>query len=181
MKSSHPLYEAILADYTKILGPKMAADCMENIFDAFELPNGWIVPHFKMDIQKYLLFGYSCIGFGDKYDSATAKCKEARRNPQPFIDENMERAEDNFYRKAGNPNLNVAILWSTNKGIADRICHVMCAQRKDCTTYVLNQEDLQKNYEMGTRQLQNFRKRLDTYLKRYGLSKLDIRTYCMDD
>ena len=181
MKPSHPLYEAILADYTKILGPRMAADCMEDIFDAFELPNGWIVPHFKMNIQKYLLFGYSCIGFGDNYDSATAKCEEARKNPQPFIDENMEHAEANFYNKAGNPNLNVAILRSTGKAIADRVCCIACVQRTGCTTYVLNQEDRQKNYEMGIRQLQNFRKRLGTYLKRYGLSKLEIRTYCMDD
>ena len=53
-------------------------------------------------------------------------------------------------------------------------------RNKDAIIKEANKEDLFLIIEVYKQQIENFKKRLNTYLKRYGLSKLTTWTYLID-
>ena len=152
----------------------------------------------KPSIQTRFCFGYGQNGIeadGD-YDRAREQEKNMETNQQAFINANLEDLNksikdlqdfiDNFF-----DNKNTCFSARYNKIF---ICknsynHLACLawswdydniRNKDAIIKEATKEDLLLIIEVYKQQIENLKKRLNTYLKRYGLSKLTTWTYLVD-
>ena len=152
----------------------------------------------KPSIQTRFCFGYGLNGIeadGD-YDRAREREKNIETNKQAFINANLEDLNksikdlqdfiDNFF-----DNKNTCFSSRYNKifickNSYDHLAHLTWSwdydniRNKDAIIKEANKEDLLLIIEVYKQQIENFKKRLNTYLKRYGLSKLTTWTYLID-
>lgn len=152
----------------------------------------------KPTIQTRFCFGYGCNGIeldGD-YEAAREQEKQINNDKQKFINENLKELNknikdlqkfiDNFFDNKNscfscrynkifickNSYGHLAYLaWSFN---FDNI------RDKEAIIKEATKEDLLLIIEVYKQQVENFKKRLNTYLKKYGLSKLHTWTYLSD-
>ena len=152
----------------------------------------------KPSIQTRFCFGYGQNGISteEDYEGARSQERNMETNKQAFIDANLEdlnksiekietfinqwidKKETCFssrYNKifiCKNSYNHLAYLaWSWDY---DNI------RNKDAIIKEATKEDLLLIIEVYKQQIENFKKRLNTYLKRYGLSKLNTWTYLVD-
>ena len=152
----------------------------------------------KPDIKTRFCFGYGLNGVStqEDYEGARKQEKNMETNQQAFIDANLEDLNksikdlqefiDNFFDNKNtcfnsrynkifickhNYNHLAFLAWSWDY---DNIGN------KDMLIREATKEDLLLIIEVYKQQIENFKKRLNTYLKRYGLSKLTTWTYLVD-
>ena len=152
----------------------------------------------KPSIQTRFCFGYGQNGISTDGDFNRA-CEEERNmetNQQAFIDANLEDLNKSVkkiktYIKQWIDKEEKCFSSRYNKIF---ICknsynHLACLtwswdydniRNKDMIIREATKEDLLLIIEVYKQQIENFKKRLNTYLKRYGLSKLTTWTYLVD-
>lgn len=162
-----------------------------------ELSNGTIIDIDKPSIETNFCFGYGMYARStdEEIASADACAENAKTNTDYFIEENMKQITDNiailketltgktevytFVRYDGAPDTSSLMGWKVCK-IWDNPENEPWQWSNLRTVRKLGNDDIQRiivGYEeVGKR----FRKRLQTYLKRYGLSKLNVWTYLRD-
>lgn len=162
-----------------------------------ELSNGTIIDIDKPSIETNFCFGYGMYARStdEEIASADACAEHAKTNADYFIEENMKQITDNiavleealagekevytFVRYIGAPDTSNLMGWKVCK-IWDNPENEPWKWSQLRTVRKLGNDDIQciiDGYEeVGKR----FRKRLQTYLKRYGLSKLNVWTYLRD-
>lgn len=162
-----------------------------------ELSNGTIIDIDKPSIEKNFCFGYGMYARStdEEIASADACAENAKTNTDYFIEENMKQITDNiailkealtgktevytFVRYCGAPDTSTLMGWMVCK-IWDNPENEPWKWSQFRTVRKLGEDDIRciiDGYEeVGKR----FRKRLQTYLKRYGLSKLNVWTYLRD-
>lgn len=162
-----------------------------------ELSNGTIIDIDKPSIETNFCFGYGMYArsIDEEIASADACAENAKTNADYFIEENMKQLTDNiavleealagekevytFVRYSGAPDTSSLMGWKVCK-IWDNPENEPWQWSNLRTVRKLGNDDIQRiivGYEeVGKR----FRKRLQTYLKRYGLSKLNVWTYLRD-
>ena len=152
----------------------------------------------KPSIQTRFCFGYGQNGIeadGD-YDRAREREKNMETNQQTFINANLEDLNksikdlqefiDNFF-----DNKNTCFSARYNKifickNSYDHLAYLAWSwdydniRNKDAIIKEATKEDLLLIIEVYKQQIENFKKRLNTYLKRFGLSKLTTWTYLVD-
>lgn len=161
------------------------------------LSNGTIIDIDKPSIETNFCFGYGMYARStdEEIASADACAENAKTNADYFIEENMKQITDNiailketltgktevytFVRYDGAPDTSSLMGWKVCK-IWDNPENEPWQWSNLRTVRKLGNDDIQRiivGYEeVGKR----FRKRLQTYLKRYGLSKLNVWTYLRD-
>ena len=152
----------------------------------------------KPDIKTSFCFGYGQNGIStqEDYEGAREQEKNMETKKQAFINANLEGLnksiedietfisqwkdkEEKFFSARYNKificknsyNHLAYLAWSWNY---ENI------RNKDMIIREATKEDLLLIIEVYKQQIQNFKKRLNTYLKRYGLSKLTTWTYLVD-
>ena len=146
----------------------------------------------KPSIQTRFCFGYGQNGISteDDYERARSQEHKMDTNQEAFINANLEglnasikdietfmkeKCFANRYNKIfickNNCNHLAYLAWSWDY---DNI------RNKDAIIKEATKEDLLLIIEVYKQQIENFKKRLNTYLKRYGLSKLTTWTYLVD-
>ena len=152
----------------------------------------------KPSIQTRFCFGYGQNGIeadGD-YDRAREQEKNMETNQQAFINANLEglnkSIEDietfisqwiNKKEKCFSSRYNKIFIC---KNSYNHLAYLAWSwdydniRNKDAIIKEANKEDLLLIIEVYKQQIENFKKRLNTYLKRYGLSKLTTWTYLVD-
>lgn len=162
-----------------------------------ELSNGTIIDIDKPSIEKNFCFGYGMYARStdEEVASADVLAENAKTNTEYFIQENMKQITNNivilkealvgntevytFVRYYGAPDTSKLMGWKCCK-IWDNPDNEPLKWSNLRTIRKLGNDDIQRiivGYEeVGKR----FRKRLQTYLKRYGLSKLNVWTYLRD-
>lgn len=152
----------------------------------------------KPDIKTRFCFGYGLNGVSSQedYEGAREREKNMETNKQAFIDANLEDLNksikdlqdfiDNFF-----DNKNTCFSSRYNKIFICKNSYEHKAylawswdykniRDKDMIIREATKEDLLLIIEVYKQQIENFKKRLNTYLKRYGLSKLRTWTYLVD-
>lgn len=162
-----------------------------------ELSNGTIIDIDKPSIEKNFCFGYGMYARStdEEVASADVLAEHAKTNTEYFIQENMKQITDNivilkealventevytFVRYYGAPDTSKLMGWKCCK-IWDNPDNEPLKWSNLRTIRKLGKDDIQciiDGYEeVGKR----FQKRLQAYLKRYGLSKLNVWTYLRD-
>lgn len=152
----------------------------------------------KPSIKTRFCFGYGLNGVSSQedYEGAREQEKNMETNQQAFINANLEELNesikdlqdfiDNFF-----DHKNTCFSSRYNKIFICKNSYNHLAylawswdydniRNKDAIIKEANKEDLLLIIEVYKQQIENFKKRLNTYLKRYGLSKLTTWTYLVD-
>lgn len=159
-----------------------------------ELSNGYLIPIEKTSIKKDFCFGYSLSRYDtEEYDNANEQARHAAESVEYFIQENLRPVDEyiknfeelesvrrfvpvvrtNYYRAPGNSVIK-CIDWVKDWEYAE----YTEAQKKQ--KELLNDTDKQIIIEALKAEREDFKKRLETYLKKYGLSKVNTWSYWRD-
>ena len=140
----------------------------------------------KPSIQKDFCFGYGYCGISDQEDMDNAyNCADyASTHEDYFLKENLKDYEQTiqWIEKAKN-NEEIVVLHIFSDKIAtieylSAVEYSYVANNPECKR--LGKEDLDILLKAIQQDKAKFEKRLQTYLKRYGLSKLNVWTYLSD-
>lgn len=150
-------------------------------FDVIRLSDGSLVVEHNDSIQTKFCFGWSNL-WPQKGSVADAR-KEAhdcRHNPEHFLRENIMESESRMlnYRNNG---IQLIHYWGIEELDVKLAYPIIDGEVGEGAEEVTDPSDLEKIRRLIEAQHENFKKRLNSYLKRYGLSKLDVWTFCMDD
>lgn len=162
-----------------------------------ELENGDIYAYEKPRIETSFCFGYGMYGVTSEedMDGASRMAEHARTDKDYFIEENLKDIEDHINRLvkaydgeleaykyanySGQPHgtklktYSVASTWENPENDPGRWSRLTDVER-------LSQEEIKILIQGWYKVAEMFTKRLNTYLKRYGLSKLNTWTYLRD-
>lgn len=158
----------------------MIAYACHNISDCYETEKGYLIEFEKSSIKKDFCFGYD--DFYSNQEDADEMAGHARTNERYFIEKNLEEIESLiknlesgkvYVRKGYDEAVNLrGLVFEKYYRRAEEF------ERKDCEE--LTETDVKGLIEMAKNERRKFEKRLGTYLKRYGLSKLNVWTYYRD-
>ena len=143
----------------------------------------------KQDIEKSFCFGWSCQG-GMTYEEATDMCHNF--SEADFKAENLRRFDREYIHtlEAIEEEEQITLGQRYTRGTSEEFgAEIMFIKKRgtydDNGGITLSTEEsarLREAYKQKVQGLRNeFEKRLDAYLKKYGLSKIRRWTYCADD
>lgn len=162
-----------------------------------ELSNGTIIDIDKPSIEKNFCFGYGMYARStdEEVARADALAERAKTNTEYFIAENMKQVTENiavlkealagdkevytFVRYLGAPDTSDLMNWKCCR-IWDNPENEPWQWSNLKTVRKLENDDIQRIIDGYEEVGKRFRKRLQTYLKKYGLSKLNVWTYLRD-
>lgn len=168
---------------------KMVDFCVKEAGYIVELENGDILAIEKPRIEKNFCFGYSDSRYDtEDYDRANAMADHARKSTEYFIEQNMKDINDQ-----------IANLEGTGKNAGHWVYRLRIkyykqpedSKLKTINTFRWYDEEAEKYPALEGENLRrviegykvvkaDFEKRLQTYLKRYGLSKVNSWSYWQD-
>ena len=165
---------------------KMVDYCTKKV-SAYMVIDGKVITIDKPSIQTHFCFGYGVQGAYD-YDEAQTTCSKMSQSERYFIDYNLRNC------LAGQILDNMANATWVDYWLTDRryngksnLAAIRCEDRSERFYYEdqgwrrLTKDELAEYKRMLEAEIEKFRKRLNTYLKRYGLSKCDYWTYWADE
>lgn len=181
---------------------KMVQWSMGNIAQLLKLENGCIVVIPKEHLRKRFCFGYG-MQCGTSYDEA-ADAAAAAKSAEYFKDENMKRFREELDHMNGEPDpfykkkvpfllqvhgsnlyelvfIRVCDLLDDLGGSAnlDQIGGTFC-QHLHSRAYIPTKEDCEKIREALKEAARAHERKIDAYLKRYGVSKIRTWSYWAD-
>ena len=157
----------------------MIAYACHKISDCYETEKGYLIEFEKPSIKKDFCFGYD--DFYSNQDDADEMAAHARTNERYFIEKNLEEINrlikslesgKVYARKGYDDSVNLRSL------VFEKYLRTYEFEKEKCDE--LSGSDVAGLIEMAKNERRKFEKRLGTYLKRYGTSKLNIWTYYRD-
>lgn len=181
------LLNEIMIEYAKIwTNSKMLDYCRKKCAYVVKLNNGYYEID-KPSIETHFCFGYGYCGIStqEDMDDAENMRRHAATDEEYFIKENLKGIN---YWLDNLSTMDVYACYNYScKGDQARIYNIMCLKPWDVDRYSNNQgfyklskeeiDDIITGYKVVKNQ---FEKRLNTYLKKYGLTKLKTWTYLSD-
>ena len=165
--------------------------CLSN---DLELENGLVLQFEKPRIKTDFCYGYSLYGCNtESYDNATESVEHAKNDIVHFIDANIhesmikyyydkfKKAEQVFYSASKDGLLSLDQLSDQEDKRDYQYEYGESPRYKEYINGELSKSDIQKILAVLAEELQKFVKRLNTYLKRYGLSKVHSWSYWRDE
>lgn len=175
----------ILRNYVKTSwnSESMVDYIVKNTSEFAILDNDAIIVLIKPEIKKSFGFGYSTYG-GDDYESAVKMTKHAKQEASYFISENLkanllEKSEKYVaYMKHGEGKMFFYIPLETYEKL--KLSGKLDRYSKCGEPYFLSDSENEKLNAAIDKANESFKKRLNTYLKKYGLSNVNSCTYWRD-
>ena len=190
----NPAIEEAKAEYVKVWkdDEKMVKFCQGEISNAVKLSDGRIVVVEKQKLVTSFCFGYSTCGQGAEYEEANEAAHVANTSEDYFREQNLKEfdnkiallktdKEESWYMDAYLSQSNYCSCGLVN------IHEVVGLRRYDFEeqrhgTYVeITEDDRKLIIAMYEEEKEKMSTRIDTHLKRYGLSKLNVWTYWRDE
>lgn len=153
--------------------------------DVFKSTGGHYVNFAKPSIKKDFCFGHGCNGLSTQEDieSACNSAAYARTNEGYFLRENLEQFDSQLeLLDSGEKIYLMQSYYKPTKIACIRSEKYFWHFKWDRDKIVeeLSEFDIQELKKMILNEKEKFTKRLNTYLKRYGLSKVHAWTYLVD-
>ena len=160
----------------------------KSTFDVVMLSNGYMIPIDKERIETMFCFGYGFNGVSSLEDdeNASKMAEHARTDEEYFISKNMESINDKIKDLEKSP---IVIVYPFNeekspiKYYTTYKNEILLENEKYYYSNgfeIITNEDKQKIIDVLNGCKADLEKRLKTYLKRYGLSKIQTWTYLRD-
>lgn len=182
------------AEYLKVWpnDEKMVKYCQGKISNAVKLSDGRIVVVEKEKLETSFCFGYSTCGQGAEYDEASKAASHARTNEDYFRDQNLSNLKYKLALLEGKKDhswsRSAYLSQSSYCGVGLINIHEVVAlhycdfiEQKYGTYVEMTEDDKKRVIGMYKEEIEKMSKRIDAYLKRYGLSKLNVWTYWRDE
>lgn len=153
--------------------------------DVFKSEGGYLVMFRKPEIKKHFCFGHGYCGITTQEETQRAfdNAENARTNENYFISENLEDFERDLKELEETDKVYLMPSYRMGTKIAYFVTDDYFRIRygdKDKVLEVLSDADVEKLKQTVLSEKAKFVKRLNTYLKRYGLSKVRSWTYLVD-
>ena len=152
-----------------------------------ELANGDLIDIEKPTIRTKFCFGYSDIGQGATFDEAVACREYASKDVAYFMEENLEPLNDWIVALKENECYIAKHYYSSpdDTKIKGLVCfryseYEQMSEARKSQYRKLTEDDKARLIEGYEQVFADFVKRLQSYLRRYGLSKIDTWTYWLD-
>lgn len=181
------MYQEILENEVWKGDQKMVDYCLKEAAHIVELTNGDIIVIEKPRIETRFCFGYSDSRYDtEDYDRANAMADHAKKSQEYFIEENMKGINQTIGQMEGTIHHSFEYrLRVKYNGQPDD------SKLKSLDAYYWSDEHAKQYPEISAEDLQrviegykvvkaSFEKRLNTYLKRYGMSKVKSWSYWQD-
>lgn len=165
----------------------------KTLFTAVELSKGYLIPIEKSSIKKSFCFGYSLNSHNaDDYDRANEQAEHAQKSVEYFIAENLKPVDDyissfedmetrryipvirTHYNRAPKDTIIKCIDWVKDWEYSEY------TEAQKAEKELLSEADRRIIIEALKAEREDFIKRLQAYLKRYGLSKINTWSYWQD-
>ena len=190
MKLEPQLKEQAIKELQKIWtkSPDMVDYCIKTTDYIVPLADNDLYLIEKPQIETSFCFGHGQNGISTMEEEQNARdCENyARTNEQYFIKENLEQVE-HWLNDLQNPNYKIYKIMRyyslCNDNNLKSIVFIEQYQEpvdNTATMILITEEEKQALIEGYQKVKADFTKRLNTYLKRYGLSKLNTWTYLVD-
>ena len=157
---------------------------LDHTAEALKVDEKHFITFDKQDIEKSFCFGWSCQG-GMTYEEATDMCHNF--SEADFKAGNLKRFDNKYIHRLKaieEKQIKLKREYVTSKELGAEIMYITTDRdvSGDITLSVEDSTRLREAYKQKVQDLRNeFEKRLDAYLKKYGLSKIRRWTYCADD
>lgn len=157
---------------------------LDHTAEALKVDEKHFITFDKQDIEKSFCFGWSCQG-GMTYEEATDMCHNF--SEADFKARNLKRFDNKYTHRLKaieEKQIKLKREYVTSKESGAEIMYITtdCDVSGDITLSVEDSTRLREAYKQKVQDLRNeFERRLDAYLKKYGLSKIRRWTYCADD
>lgn len=157
---------------------------LDHTAEALKVDEKHFITFDKQDIEKSFCFGWSCQG-GMTYEEATDMCHNF--SEADFKAGNLKRFDNKYIHRLKaieEKQIKLKREYVTSKESGAEIVYITTDRdvSGDITLSVEESTRLREAYKQKVQDLRNeFEKRLDAYLKKYGLSKIRRWTYCADD
>ena len=153
--------------------------------DVFKSAAGYLVEFEKPNIKKDFCFGHGSNGYStqDEAEIARDNAAYARTNENYFLKENLEEFENWISILEGNEKIYLMKYNRKSEKLACLRTESYFSRYfwdKDKIVEELSKSDIEKLKKLILNEKAKFEKRLNTYLKRYGLSKIHSWTYLVD-
>lgn len=194
MKKYTPNKKVIEAIKNNWKSERMIKHCISRLSNDCTLSNGHIMTFEKPYIKTSFCYGYSLSSSdSESYDNANEQAYNATQDTINFINENikysgikeyyemLKNAEKVYYNLNHYGFINVENLHDEHEE-----CRLRCEfgtqseMYKQYIQFELNNDDKKLIISKLSEELQKFVKRLNTYLKRYGLRCVDSWSYWQD-
>jgi len=173
--------------------PGMVDYCSKKAEQVVETEDGWLIEVERQEIKKHFCFGYGYCGVSDEEDinRASNMAHHAKTSTDYFIDKNLEE----YNRRIENLKNHDAYVSLTGHYYSQKpgckLQHYSCDFGLGYGTWNENLKDTNKWKKLSEndkneliaafeRAKESLIKRLNTYLKKYGLSKVRSWTYLSD-
>ena len=197
MKAITPTKSELQAAFTKIWGndESMVNHCMKKVDTAVYLSDGSIYYTEKEYIQKDFCFGYSDSDRDTQdYDRANDLARYAMESEEYFRDKNLTEVIDNYnkmrnarylyaharYMNDDDTKPLLANILPLNEPIELAMEYDRWINRK-LTYKLVSDEDRWLILQTYQEHIKHHTKRINTYLKKYGLSKVNAWSYWRDE
>ena len=160
--------------------------CVNEVLDAVKLHNGIIYMIDKKRIKKTFCFGYGFCGVTsqEEEDAADNMAMAVKRDVDYFIEENMKWFTE--HEEEGYGDMYIERTYRNSMSLSDTICYLTDWEYADTTEdrklrlYKLNDEDKALVKATIAAAKEKHLKKVQAYLKRYGLSKVRSWSFLMD-
>lgn len=182
-------YAEILAADVWHNDQKMVAFCVKEAAYIVELEDGSILAIEKPRIEKNFCFGYSDSRYDtEDYDRANDMAHHAKTSTEYFLKENLKDINDTIARLEGTRNSSPRLVYKIRIPYSGqpadsklKALHTFQFWDESAEKYpTLEGENLRRVIEGYKIVKADFEKRLQTYLKRYGMSKVRAWSYWQD-
>ena len=157
---------------------------LDHTAEALKVDEKHFITFDKQNLEKSFCFGWSCQG-GMTYEEATDMCHNF--SEADFKAGNLKRFDNKYIHRLKaieEKQIKLKREYVTSKESGAEIMYITTDRdvSGDITLSVEDSTKLREAYKQKVQDLRNeFEKRLDAYLKKYGLSKIRRWTYCADD
>ena len=166
-------FDCLKNEFEKIYNPKMVDYFLKGVSGFVTFENGFIHLFYKKSIKTSFCFGY---GYGITFEEANAERKKLNEK-ENFIASNMENTYK-LYDDAIKIKLYACRKGNSNLCTLEKEEYALSHDDKE--HYVLTAKDKEMLEKELNHQKEMFLKRLETYWKKYGSSKLKTWTYLVD-
>lgn len=165
----------------------------KTLFTAVELSKGYLIPIEKSSIKKSFCFGYSLSRYDtEDYDRANEQAEHAASSVDYFIAENLKPVDDYIKSLEEMETRRYIPIIRTHYNRAPKDTVIKCVdwvkdweyseytEAQKAEKELLTEADAQIIIEALKAEREDFIKRLQAYLKRYGLTKINTWSYWQD-
>lgn len=175
--------EAIKKDWHS---PSMQKYCIGELSNGYELQNGFLVEFTKPRIKKDFCFGAGYNGVVDEesWNNANDMAHYARTSEEYFIKENFDENFENIERVLNSEEKIYVLPYESYTNISylktEKYMLIYATDKEKDIAIEIPRIDRENLKTVLKEEKEKFMKRLNTYLKKYGLSKINSWSYIVD-